>query len=98
MVIDNPETGIVKNADKSGDLTFTVSNNLSSAEKMDIRQSLESKDELSNVTISNTNVWTLHVASGTPKKIVMTHFMHNGFKYISIAGEQKEILHYLSGN
>lgn len=97
IVIDDPATGIVKNADNSGDITFTVSNSLSSAEKENIRQALEAKDELSNVLITN-DVWTLHVESGTPKKIVMTYFMHNGFKYISVAGVQKEILHYLSGN
>lgn len=93
LVIEN-QASIVKNNDNSRDMQFTVAN--LSAEKAEaIRQDLEAKSEISNVTLNN-NVWAMHVEPGTSKKVLLSHFMNNDFKYITISGEKKEILRYLS--
>lgn len=95
IIINNPETDIVIHPEKSYDLTFSVAGNLTEAEVSELQSFLESKDEVSDVQVNN-GVWTLHIVSGTTRKMFLTHFLNNGFKYITIAGTQEEILDYLS--
>ena len=95
MVINNPETDIVVQAENSRDITFSVSGNLTEAQVNELKDSLESKDEISDVTVNN-GVWKMHVAPETSRKILLSHFMNNGFKYITMGGNQEEILDFLS--
>ena len=95
LVMDHPQTSVTKNSDNSRDMQFTVTN-VTPTQAEVIRQNLEAKPEISTITIDN-GVWAMHVEPGTSKKVLLSHFMNNGFKYITIAGDQKDILSYLSG-
>ncbi|GEM_PF-4654589 len=94
LVVEHPSVDIVKNQDGSRDLHFLIEN-MSTEDAEALQTTLNGKPEISNLVVSN-NEWNMHVEAGTTRKQLMTYFMQNGFKYINLAGEQKEILHYLS--
>lgn len=94
IVFENSQTDIVRNADKSADLKFSIVG-IDEAQYAKLQQELESKAEISNVQLDN-GVWTMHVEAGTQRKVVLTYFMNYGFKYISVDGETDDILGYQS--
>lgn len=93
--INNSETDIIKNADRSREFHFNVPDQLTAGQKELIRASLESELEISEVSVQD-DQWSMLVGAGTDKKRLLTHFIELGFKYISVDGTEKEILTFIA--
>lgn len=93
--IDNFETDVIKHEDRSKEFHFTITDQITDAQKELIRAALESQFDVSDVTLQN-DQWSMLVAGGTDKKRLFAHFIELGFKYIIIDGVEKEMLDFIA--